>query len=134
MAFITFDDRFKLGHPEIDAQHASLFDAVNKLYDAMAAGKARQELGGILAFLRDYTVMHFQAEEGLMKQSAYPAYPEHKRFHDDLTRQVLELEAKHQAGSMTLSLSVMNFLKDWLAQHISMEDRKVAEHLKAKGM
>jgi hemerythrin len=104
---------------------------VNKLHDAMRDGKARQELSATLAFLRDYTVQHFAMEEGLMKRSSYPGYPEHKRIHDELTQQVLDLEAKHKAGSMTLSLSVMTFLKDWLAHHIAQEDMKLAEHLRA---
>lgn len=133
MSFIEFNDRFMLGHPDIDRQHAELFKAVNSLHDAMLEGKARQHLGGVLTFLREYTVQHFQMEEGLMRASTYPGYSDHKRLHDDLTKQVLGLEAKHQAGSMTLSLSVMNFLKDWLAHHISVEDRKLADYLKLPG-
>ena len=132
MGFIEFDDRFKLGHPEIDRQHSELFKAVNSLHDAMMEGKARQQLGGVLTFLRGYTVQHFQMEEGLMRGSAYPDYNVHKGLHDELTKQVLDLEAKHKAGSMTLSLSVMNFLKDWLAHHISEEDRRLADFLKSK--
>lgn len=130
MAFIDFDDRYKLGHADIDQQHAELFKAVNHLHDAMREGKARQQLGEILAFLRDYTVQHFQMEQGLMQRSGYPSQNEHKRIHDDLAKQVLDLEAKHNAGALTLSLSVMNFLKDWLAQHISQEDRRLADYLK----
>lgn len=133
MAFIDFDDRFKVGHPGIDGQHAELFKAVNRLHDAMKDGKARQELGGVLTFLREYTVEHFQMEEGLMRDAGYPDYADHKRLHDDLARQVMDLETKHQAGSMTLSLSVMTFLKDWLAHHISREDARLAAHLKQVG-
>lgn len=132
MAFITFDERFHVGHQDIDSQHAGLFDAVNRLHDAMMAGKARQEVGGILAFLRGYTVDHFRSEEALMRAGAYPGYEAHKRLHDDLTRQVLDLEEKQRTGSVTLSLSVMNFLKDWLAHHISVEDRKVAARLASR--
>ena len=129
MPFVTFDDRFKVGHPEIDRQHSGLFDAVNRLHDAMKAGVARQELGKILAFLRTYTVEHFQTEEGIMQKSKYPGYASHKAIHDDLTRKVLDLEEQHKAGSMTLSIAVMNFLKDWLAHHISEEDKRLVEHL-----
>lgn len=133
MGFIEFDDRFKLGHPEIDRQHSELFKAVNNLHDAMMEGRARQQLGGVLTFLREYTVQHFQMEEGLMRAGSYPGYNDHKRLHDELTKQVLDLEAKHLAGSMTLSLSVMNFLKDWLAHHISEEDRRLTGFLKTQG-
>ena len=133
MAFIDFDDRYKVGHPAIDQQHAELFKAVNNLHDAMKEGKARQQLGEVLAFLREYTVQHFQMEEGLMRQSSYPGCLEHQRLHNELAQQVLDLEAKHQSGSMTLSLSVMNFLKDWLAHHISKEDMSLSAYLKERG-
>lgn len=134
MAFVSFGARYRLDHSAIDEQHAGLFDAVNRLHDAMMAGKARQELGSILTFLREYTVSHFEFEEGLMRGSGYPEFQAHKRLHDELARQVVELEAKHKSGSMVLSLSVMNFLRDWLAQHISVEDRKVAQHLRGQGI
>lgn len=134
MAFMEFDDRFKVGYPAIDQQHGELFRAVNGLHDAMREGKARQQLGEVLSFLREYTVQHFSMEEGLMQKSNYPGYQDHKRLHDELTRQVVDLEAKQQAGSITLSLSVMNFLKDWLVQHISKEDMRLAAHLQEKGV
>jgi hemerythrin-like metal-binding protein len=132
MAFIEFEDTFRVGHPAIDQQHAELFQAVNNLHDAMREGRAKQQLGEVLTFLREYTVQHFQMEEGLMRQSAYPGYLEHQRLHNELAQQVLDLEAKHKAGSMTLSLSVMNFLKDWLAHHISKEDMRLAAHLRGQ--
>lgn len=133
MPFIEFDQQYRLGHGEIDGQHEGLFAAVNTLHEAMRAGRGRHEIGETLAFLRRYTVEHFQAEEGLMAQARYPGFEAHKRLHDELTRQVLDLEDKHRSGAMTLSLSVMNFLRGWLAQHISVEDRKVVAHLKAQG-
>lgn len=133
MPFVQFDPLYRLGHGEIDGQHEGLFEAVNRLHDAMREGRARQEIATTLGFLRQYTVEHFQAEEALMQASRYPGFPAHKQLHDALTRQVADLEAKHQSGAMTISLSVMNFLKEWLAHHISVEDRKVVGHLNGLG-
>jgi hemerythrin-like metal-binding protein len=134
MAFIEFDDRYRLGHPEIDEQHAKLFRAVNQLYDAMRAGHAREELDRILNFLRIYTVKHFATEERFMVESGYPGYGNHRVIHEKLAEQVHDLERRHQAGAVSLSLEVFNFLKDWLAVHISSEDRHLVEYLRTKGM
>ncbi len=134
MSFIAFDETYHLGHPEIDDQHAKLFRAVNQLYDAMLAGSARQELDRILNFLRIYTVKHFATEEKLMEASGYPVYRKHKAIHEELAAQVLDLENQHQAGKVSLSLDVFNFLKDWLAVHISKEDRQMVAYLLSKGM
>lgn len=129
MPFATFTDDLRLGHDQIDRQHASLFEAVNQLHDAMLAGNSRQELGRILAFLRTYTMEHFQMEEAFMRDTSYPGVEAHKAEHDHLIQQVADLEEKHTAGSMTISLAVMAFLKDWLEHHILEVDRQLVDHL-----
>lgn len=134
MPIVKWDGKFAVGHETIDSQHQTLFDRVNALYDAMMAGKGRDELGRTLAFLREYTVEHFQTEEGLMQKSAYPGYADHKAIHDDLASKVVDLETKHAQGSKVLGMEVMNFLKDWLAHHISVEDKRLAGHLNQSGL
>lgn len=134
MPFATFTDDLRLGHELIDRQHASLYDAVNQLHDAMLAGDSRQELGRILAFLRVYTMEHFSMEESVMRKTGYPGLKAHQIEHDSLVQQVKDLEAKHSLGSFTLSLTIMTFLKGWLDHHISVEDRKLVQHLRGGRM
>ena len=51
-----------------------------------------------------------------------------------LVAQVAELVDKFQKGTATLTLPVMNFLEDWLVQHIQGEDYRFALELKSKGV
>jgi len=132
VGFVKFGDQYRVGHLDIDSQHSQLFDAVNHLHDAMKERKAREELSEVLAFLREYTVFHFETEEKLMQETHYPGFAAHQAIHADLTRKVLELEQKQKEGSLTLSMSVMSFLKDWLTHHIESEDKKLAAHLRAQ--
>ncbi len=132
MTFLQFSEHLHLGHAVIDTQHASLFEAVNQLHDLMLAGNSRQQLAPMLAFLRSYAVEHFATEEAFMAETGYPGMAQHKAKHDDMARQVQELEEKHSAGSLTLSITIMAFLRDWLAEHIAEEDRKLAQHLEAR--
>jgi len=129
MTFIKWEAKYEVGVPVIDAQHKTLFDHVNTLFDAMQAGHGKDEIGKTLAFLARYTVDHFKTEEDLMRRSSYPGYEAHKAIHDDLTHQVVDLQAKLDKGSQMLSLPVMHFLRDWLSHHISEEDLKLAKHL-----
>ncbi|MBI1753506.1 MAG: hemerythrin family protein [Acidobacteria bacterium] len=133
MAFIKWNPKFGVGVNIIDTQHQELFDRVNALFDAMQAGRGKDEIGQTLAFLARYTGEHFKTEEDLMQKSAYPGYKDHKAVHDDLTRKVLELQGKLDKGSQMLSLPVMHFLRDWLSHHISEEDKKLAAHLNQAG-
>lgn len=132
MPFAEFSDDLRIGHADIDRQHASLFETVNRLHDAMRSNHSREVQGEILAFLHAYTLEHFEAEEALMRANGYPELVSHKALHDDLAQQVKELEEKYTSGSMTLSIMTMHFLKDWLTHHIQAEDRKIAEYLKQK--
>jgi hemerythrin len=132
MPFAEFSDDLRVGHDEIDHQHAAMYEAVNRLHDALRAGRSRQELGDILAFLRAYTVDHFQMEETFMRETRYPGLVPHQALHEELVRQVRELEEKYATGTMTLSIMTMHFLRDWLTNHIQDEDRKLATFLRAR--
>lgn len=129
MSFLRFGERHRLGHEELDAQHEALFAQVNRLHDLAASLHGRQALAGQLAELREETVLHFSREEELMRRVAYPGFPEHRRLHDILTRQLQDLELRHREGSLALSLPVMTYLKDWLVHHIAAEDRRLVEFL-----
>ena len=132
MPFCEFTDDLRVGQATIDQQHAALYDAVNRLHDALRANHSRQEMADILAFLRAYTVDHFPAEEALMRDAAYPALEHHHALHEELVRQVMELEKNYATGTMILSIMTMHFLKDWLAHHIQEEDQKLAAYLRTK--
>jgi hemerythrin len=134
VAFLKWEPKYEVGVAVVDAQHRTLFDRLNALFEAMQAGQGAQEISKTLAFLATYTVEHFKTEEELMKRSAYPGFLAHKAIHDDLTAQVVELQDKLDQGFQMLSLPVMHFLRGWLSHHISEEDRKVAAHLNRAGI
>lgn len=133
MAFLTLGPNLMTGHATIDAQHKGLVEAVNQLFEAMQAGKGKDELGHTLVFLRKYTIDHFKTEERFMDQSGYPGAAKHKAIHADLVREVADLEGRFTSGNGTLSIEVLHFLKEWLAQHISVEDVALGAFLKQKG-
>jgi len=134
MALIVWDSRLETGHGKIDEQHQALIEIMNRLHGAMKQGKGKEELGGILVFLKDYTVTHFAMEEQLMAQHSYSGSAKHKQIHADLVRQVADLVEKFQQGTTTLTLPVMNFLEDWLVLHIQGEDYRFAKELRDKGI
>jgi len=134
MALIVWDKRLETGHRKIDEQHQSLVEIFNRLHGAMKQGKGKEEVEGILVFLKDYTVNHFAMEEQLMAQHSYSGAAKHMQIHADLVRQVAELVTRFQQGTGTLTLPVMNFLEDWLVKHIQGEDYRFALELRNKGI
>ena len=116
----------------IDAQHQMLFAIGRELHQAMSAGKGRGVLSSILDRLVQYTMQHFTHEESLMRLHQYPNFASHKAQHDALARQVVEFQAEFNAGKIAMALQVLNFLQDWLQNHIKGSDFAYAACLKGK--
>jgi hemerythrin len=135
MPLMTWTEKMSVGVKQLDDDHKKLVDMVNQLYDGISTGKGKEALGPILDELINYTKIHFGREEALFAKTGYPVAADHKKEHDALTKQVLDVQAKFKNGaSAILSLEVMNFLKNWLVGHIQGCDQKYGPHLNAKGI
>ncbi len=129
MSFIDWSKELSVGYEQIDTEHKKLIELVNRLHGAMSKGQGNKIMGEIFDELLNYTVFHFQAEEKLMKSHSYPQAPAHFKEHQDLIQQVLELQAKFKAGTVMLSIATMDFLKNWLANHILQTDMNLGHFL-----
>lgn len=134
MAVFTWSDQFSVGVKEFDDHHKQLVNLINQLHDAMSQGKGQNELGTILRKLIEYTKFHFAAEEKLMTQYKYPASNEQRSQHDALTKKVLELQAELASGKIGMSISVIEFLKGWLTNHILKTDKAYQAFFNAQGV
>lgn len=131
MPIAHWTSRLETGIELVDSQHRGLFEAVNKLADSFKAGNAPNQVVESLDFLVAYTVEHFQAEEGFMRDEGYPGLAEHAEEHARLMRQVRELQVKCVAGR-PVTMDVTIFLADWLTTHISGSDFRYAEFVRGK--
>jgi hemerythrin len=108
MPFFEWNDRMSVGHEMIDHDHQKLIHYVNQMHEAMIVGHGKDIVGPILHSLIAYTRDHFGREET-----------------------VTELQAKYAAGTVALSVDVMQFLRDWLKNHILKSDREAADAIAA---
>jgi hemerythrin len=135
MPLMEWNTSLSTGITVFDNDHKKLVALVNELYDAVSAGKGKDAMGKILDALIDYTKTHFAREEQYLTQHGYPDLAAHKKEHVGLTDQVLEVQRKYKAGSTsTLSLEVLNFLKNWLIKHIQGTDKRYGPFLNGKGV
>ena len=125
----SWNTKYSLGVPQIDAEHQKLFEIANQLHSAMAKGKAAEEERQALASLIAYTKVHFRHEEEVMIRHKYPEYQKHKAEHDEFTRKVVELQREYESGRAVLSIEILRFLKNWLAHHICEVDHRIAEYI-----
>ena len=134
MALLAWDSRYSVGVKSIDGQHSVLFGLVNDLHAAMLKGHAQSLTGPLLHKLVDYTQTHYAAEEKMMAAAKYPNLTVHQSKHRDLIKQVKEFSARLERGEVALSLDLMNFLRDWLTNHIQKVDHEYGPWMNQHGV
>ena len=131
---LRWSDSLSVGIVSIDDQHKVLIDLINKLFEQLQTGSAKVGVGEALDKLIAYTETHFQYEEKLFARHDYAEQQEHQAIHRKLVDQVLEFQKQFQRGEQDVSLELMEFLKDWLLNHIKKTDRKYSSFLLSKGV
>lgn len=134
MPLLVWDSKYSVGVTAMNAQHTVLFEILNQLYDAMTAGRDRAALGDLLARLSDYAHQHFAEEEQMMTAAQYPELEPHRVLHRDLLQKVEDFKLRLKRGELTISLHLLNFLRDWLTQHIQQVDHNYGAWMNEHGI
>ena len=126
---ITWSDQYATGVPQVDHQHQTLFDAVNKLEQQIADGTGIAELPETMAFLKSYVQNHFTYEEMCMSRGQCAATEANKEAHKKFWEGVLSFEKRLQqeGPSEQLLVDLYNVSSKWLVGHIC----KIDVHLRA---
>lgn len=130
MTIAVWDESLRTGHRFVDEQHQELFRMVNELHEAIVTDKGKEVLAPTLEGLLSYTRRHFAEEEALMREVGYPQYRAHKRGHDELAKRAAEMVEGYRTGKLVLTLTLSNFLADWLRHHINGEDKSLVRYVK----
>ncbi len=126
--FVEWTDELSVGIQEIDEQHKILVGLLNRLYESIILRTDSEEAANVLKELSQYTIVHFAVEESLMRILGYDDYEEHKKHHEELTQQVVDLSNRVSSGKLSSSMELLNFLKNWLTKHILIEDKRYSSH------
>jgi hemerythrin-like metal-binding protein len=113
----------------IDRQHQRLFALIGRLREAMSRGEGNSVLREIVEGLVEYANIHFATEEGYFEASAYPDSDSHKQQHRDFVTKVTDFKQGFEDGRLMLTLDVMDFVSDWLVDHIQGSDASYAPFL-----
>lgn len=130
----TWTPDISTGVEEIDSQHRELFKRLNTLLDACAAQqKGKDEIGTYLAFLEDYVIQHFSAEEAAMAKAAYPGLAAHKQDHDYFKQRLttIKKEFLDYGATIHVVLLAVRASGDWLFSHIKKTDREMGAFLRS---
>lgn len=129
---IEWTDDFMIGIPEIDMQHRSLINSLNKLIEKYDANPG--EIKEILDFLVDYVLLHFETEETLMEKYNYPDMEEHVKEHRAFTKDINKFmdDFIMLGPSPEMEKRIEEGLVSWIKNHILNVDKKMGQYLKEK--
>jgi hemerythrin len=135
MAFMEWTQKYSIGIPVFDDEHMKLIDIINDLHDGIAAGTEKETMPLAVGRLIEYTILHFQHEEMYFEDWVYPEVGQHAAMHAELKQKVLAYRGRieHEENSQ-LAAEMLKFLRDWLEQHILVEDKKFGAFLLEKGL
>jgi hemerythrin-like metal-binding protein len=131
---MTWSSKYSVGVKVLDEQHIVLFQLINNLHEAMMKGQAQTFTGPLLHKLADYTRTHFTAEEKMMAATSFPGLAAHCKIHLALIKQVETFAGRYDTGKTLLSLDLLNFLRDWLNNHILKSDHEYGSWLNEHGV
>ncbi|MBT8341688.1 MAG: bacteriohemerythrin [Desulfatitalea sp.] len=134
MAIVKWSEDLSVNVREIDKQHQKLVSLINSLGDAMRERRAKEVVGSVIQELADYALTHFLTEEKYFDKYGYPDLVKHKNEHDAFVEKVSKFQKDFDAGRLALSINMLNFLKDWLINHIRGTDKKYSAFFNEKGL
>ena len=118
----------------LDHQHQKLFDTVNELDQALRAGEGNSAVEQVLDKLVEYALVHFAAEESLMRKHDFPGLPTHRTQHELFRHQIAAYLLDHKAAKPGVPVSLLFFMQAWLKQHVLTTDKQYSAFLNARGV
>ena len=129
-----WEEKHSTGIQSIDNQHKEIFRYLNSLLDAMKIGQANKVIYQIVFDLENYSLVHFQKEEFFFQRFNYSGAKEHIQQHQFFIQKVSELKSDLKSGNIALSIELLNFLKDWIENHILVVDKNYSECFLKNGL
>ena len=130
MKTFEWSSLFETGLTDVDAQHRRLVELLNALGEHIDSGDPEQ-IDRVLQELAAYTVVHFEAEEKLMREAALDTrhVAEHCATHQRFVAQVVAWMASRNNAGQLSAAELLDYLANWLVFHILGEDRSMGRQI-----
>ena len=125
-----------LGIELMDTEHRALVTLFDAFVTCIRKDEPREVADSLVQQAIACANGHFEHEEQLMAQTAYPQIEDHKFRHRNLRLQFTTLIGDTVAVKAhdPVTLEHLDVMRDLLEDHISGPDRTLAAHLKAAGL
>lgn len=132
--YVEWKDEYSVGIDSIDRQHKKLIALINSLQTAVDYSAGAEYEQEALDALVDYTKTHFSYEEDMMEENEYPDFTTHRAEHELMISRVEQVLAEYQKNPDTAMQNAIDFLRDWLINHINGTDKQYSKYLIDRGV
>lgn len=126
-----FKEEYKTGIESIDQEHRKLFEIADRAYETLMNDFIADKYDYILDILnelKDYAATHFKHEEEYMMSINYRKLISQKAAHNDFIEKLSEYDLnKMDENQKDAILEILEFLSDWLVNHIMKSDKLISE-------
>lgn len=135
---LKWDDKYRVGVPEIDNAHQRLFSIVRRLIKNISSGNYEKDkitCIEAIKYLKQYTIEHFAQEEEFQLRVGYSDYENHKRIHDNMREITIPALEKQMYLTNYSEESVRHFATvcaSWLVTHVMTEDQAIVGKAKSQ--
>ena len=134
MDTINWQDTYSVGVAEMDAQHKKMVGMINTLIKEQKTLTDPKTIADLLTAMTDYAEEHFRAEEYLMAEYGYDQKTVHEKKHRAFIDTTVSFYSATDIGPNILSNALLEYLSDWLVDHILGDDMQYKEFFHAKGL
>ncbi len=124
---IEWQEAYRIGLNDIDAQHRHLFQLTNDLLQATELDAVRK----LIMALYKHTREHFELEESHMRRFGFEPVEQHAHYHNQLLGRLNVISAQVGKGELD-KVALEKLMTDWALRHIPGDDavfaKFVAEH------
>ncbi|WP_300366538.1 bacteriohemerythrin [Brachyspira sp.] len=133
--WIEWEERFKTGYKRIDNQHKELVNIINDLYETgierdLDNEEVKKSFNEIIKRTIDYATYHFAYEEKIMNAINYSISKEHISKHRAFSLKVANEVNRYEKTDNLVIKDFITFLKEWLLNHIMLDDKKFVTEIK----
>jgi hemerythrin len=126
-----FTEDCRIGIPQIDEEHAKLFDLINETSEAVKQGDTSSEMAkSLLKELRQYALTHFAHEEKYMEEHHDLELPIQKKEHYSFREKIdsYRIDEVNDANSGKVIEELLAFMAKWLYRHIIGSDTMIGKY------
>ncbi len=126
--YFKWQSQFETGIKSIDDQHRVLVSIIGDLERAIHEKTSTKIIDHLLSRIVTYIATHFSHEEKWLLFTKYPDAESHKVEHEILKQQIFDFHSKVQTKMPDIDKNLLEFLKNWINDHIMKSDKKYVDH------